>query len=378
VSVEQSDRKAVSPAPVDVKVVDCDIHTAPKSPEEFASYIPEPWRSRNWDRAVYAANSAALYTAPQAGPKLTGGRMDARPPDGGPVASSPEFLEQQLFRDAGVDYGIIEPLVVRPMANPEHEAAVAAGANEWLSATWLGKYNAHGRYRGALRVCSADPKLAAAEIDRWKGHPYFVEVMVNPYDASPLGNPQFDPIFEAATRCDIAVALHVSRSPGMHLLSPVGFASYFAEHTGVSYPLAYMTHLISLLCEGTFEKFPTLRFAVVEGGFTWLPGVMGKLDRLWRTLGSEIPNVRRPPSEYLGEHVRFTTQPIDEPVDPAEFQRIFDWFDYSRLLMFSTDYPHWDFDNPRQVIARFPASVRDRVAAKNALEFYRLPATRTA
>ena len=363
---------------VDVKIVDCDVHATPRSPDEFASYIPEPWRSKGWPRAVYAANSASLYAAPMGGKPLTSGRIDARPPGGGPPASDPAWLEKQLFAEAGVDVGIIMPLVVRPMANPEHESAVCAAANNWLADTWLGRYNAHERFRGALRICTAAPDLAAAEIDRWAGHPYFAEIMVNPYDATPLGHPQFDPIYRAASRAGLVIAIHVSRSPGMHLLTPVGFASYFAEHQGVSYPLAYMTHFISLLCEGVFERFPDLRVSVVEGGFTWLPPVMWKLDRLWETFRSEIPNVRRRPSEYLAEHVRFTTQPIDEPARLKDLDVIFDWYDYSRLLLFSTDYPHWDFDNPHTVLSRFPAAIRERVAYRNALEFFRLPPTRPA
>ena len=38
-SVEQTDRKSGSSALVDVRIVDCDIHTAPKSPEEFATHV---------------------------------------------------------------------------------------------------------------------------------------------------------------------------------------------------------------------------------------------------------------------------------------------------------------------------------------------------
>jgi hypothetical protein len=38
--------------------------------------------------------------------------------------------------------------------------------------------------------------------------------------------------------------------------------------------------------------------------------------------------------------------------------------------MFSSDYPHWDFDDPRHVLTRLPASIRQRVKADNAVETY--------
>ena len=39
-------------------------------------------------------------------------------------------------------------------------------------------------------------------------------------------------------------------------------------------------------------------------------------------------------------------QPIEEPDNPAHLNEIIDWIGWDRL-MFSTDYPHWDFDDPR-------------------------------
>jgi predicted TIM-barrel fold metal-dependent hydrolase len=38
--------------------------------------------------------------------------------------------------------------------------------------------------------------------------------------------------------------------------------------------------------------------------------------------------------------------------------------------MFSSDYPHWDFDDPRHVLTTLPAEIRDRVKAQNAIETY--------
>jgi uncharacterized protein len=60
----------------------------------------------------------------------------------------------------------------------------------------------------------------------------------------------------------------------------------------------------------------------------------------------ETPHVKRPPSEYVRRNVWFTTQPIEEPETPRHLEDIIDWIGWDRLL-FSTDYPHWDFDHPR-------------------------------
>jgi uncharacterized protein len=41
-----------------------------------------------------------------------------------------------------------------------------------------------------------------------------------------------------------------------------------------------------------------------------------------------------------------TTQPIDEPDETRHLRSLLEWGGVDRLL-FSSDYPHWDFDDPR-------------------------------
>ena len=42
--------------------------------------------------------------------------------------------------------------------------------------------------------------------------------------------------------------------------------------------------------------------------------------------------------------------------------------------MFSTDYPHWDFDDPNHAFqVRLPADQRTKIYTENARAFYKLP-----
>ncbi len=355
---------------VRVKVIDADVHPAPRSFAELRERVPEPWRSRNWPDQVFDAVETPTYVAPGKAQ-----RRDAYPPGGGPPCSDPLFAEQQLFRDAGVDYAILLPLTVRPVPNPEHEAAVCAATNSWLADTWLSAYNHHDRYRGALRVCSGDPGLAVKEIERWAGHPHFVEIMLVAYTRAPFGQPHYHPILAAAVKHELPIVVHVNRAAGMGLLTPVGFASYFIEHHSL-YSLLYATHLTSLIFEGAFEKFPTLKVVFAEGGFSWIVPLLWRLDNLWAEARSETPLVKRRPSEYVHDHVRFTSQPIEEPTDASRLSHVLEWADASHLLMFSTDYPHWDFDDPMRVARQLPAEMRERILRDNALALYGLPTTR--
>jgi predicted TIM-barrel fold metal-dependent hydrolase len=80
--------------------------------------------------------------------------------------------------------------------------------------------------------------------------------------------------------------------------------------------------------------------------------------------------VKRLPSEYLVDHVRFTTQPMPEPRRRSHLHTLLEIVRAERTLMFSSDYPHWDFDDPRHVLTTLPAEIRDRVKAQNAIETY--------
>ena len=62
-----------------------------------------------------------------------------------------------------------------------------------------------------------------------------------------------------------------------------------------------------------------------------------------------MPDVKRPPSSYLRENFWFTSQPIDEPDDPKHLRDVFEWIGWDKVL-FATDYPHWDFDDPRYAV----------------------------
>jgi predicted TIM-barrel fold metal-dependent hydrolase len=47
--------------------------------------------------------------------------------------------------------------------------------------------------------------------------------------------------------------------------------------------------------------------------------------------------------------------------------------DAAEFLLFSTDYPHWTFDDPEWVRKRLPGATKDRIMAGNAINLFGLP-----
>ena len=65
----------------------------------------------------------------------------------------------------------------------------------------------------------------------------------------------------------------------------------------------------------------------------------------------EMPHLKRPPSENIRDHICWTTQPMEEPEQRAHLLEAIDWIGWDRLL-FATDYPHWDYDDPARAARR--------------------------
>jgi uncharacterized protein len=129
----------------------------------------------------------------------------------------------------------------------------------------------------------------------------------------------------------------------------------------------------SLVIEGVFERFPNLKVVIVEGGFAWLAPLAWRLDKLYERMRGEVAHLGRKPSEYIRQHIWVTTQPIEEPADASHLFDMMEWIGWDRLL-FASDYPHWDFDDPFRA---FPAGLaserRKQILTGNARAVYRLP-----
>ena len=220
-------------------------------------------------------------------------RVDASPPGGGVAGSDPDFAAKQLLVDAGVSIAVLEPMCDAQLPQAEH--VLKATYNDWLADVWLGDNNWHGRWRGAISVTAQDPEQAAREIERWAGHPYMAEVLMTPQTRGiPFGSPHFDPLYEAAARNGLPVATHLMGQTPFELIPiyPVGNPAHWHDFFA-SWPLLYVSHLMSLVFDGAFDRHPDLRVVFVEGGFTWAMPVMSRMDRIWEHRKADLPHVRR-------------------------------------------------------------------------------------
>ena len=211
------------------------------------------------------------------------------------------------------------------------------------------------------------------EIKRWADHPHMIQVATDSGPRAPFGQRQYYPIYEACERHGLILGIHPgSDGMGINDQPTPGYPTHYVEwHCGMTF--AFQAHLVSFLTEGVFERFPGLKVAMVEGGVAWLAPLLWRLDSYWKALRSEVPWVKRLPSEYVNDHVRLGTQPLERPQSDKHFMNMLEMMDAQNVLMFSSDYPHWDFDSPTRAFPKLPEDMREAIFSGNAREFYRLP-----
>ena len=348
-------------------LVDADVHNVLSSNEELFDYLPDYWIHMIRDVGSFPAggpdwrNPMGLF------------RCDAKPPGGGLPASDPNYLVTHHLDANQIEYAILTGSCygVGTACDIDFANAVASAYNRNLQRRWL---DASDRFRGSILVNHADPAAAAREINEMAADRRFVQVLMGSGSSRGFGHRCYDPIYEAAVRHDLPVAFH----PGDEGTGTAGTstpcgqpARYFDWHNTL--PLNYMAHVNSLVCEGTFEKFPTLRVAALEGGIGWLPHLMWRMDKNFKALRATTPWLKRFPSEYIVDHIRLTTQPVEEPAKPEHLLQIFEMVQAEKTVMFSSDYPHWDNDDPRFAFPRMPEAMQQRIFSDNARELYRLP-----
>jgi predicted TIM-barrel fold metal-dependent hydrolase len=354
-------------ARVGLAIADGDIHPRPKSPADFDRFLSQRWREH---MATYGMIPRHQYQAGPAYPKGNpdASRRDAYPPGGRP-GSDLDFMRAQLLDPCNIELGILNAITPAPGAaqNLDLSIALSRAMNEWQQADWTEK---EPRLKASIVVPYEDGPAAAAEIEHWAAHPDFVQVLLMSRTADPLGQRRYWPIYEAAARNNIPVGIHAFGYGG-YPVTGSGWPSYYIEEMS-GHAQCCQAVLASLVLEGVFERFATLKIVLIEAGFAWLPPLSWRLDNHFRKFKSELPHLKKMPSEYIRSNVWLTTQPMEEPDRRKHFGDMAGWIGWDRLI-FATDYPHWDFDDPANALPiRLDDDKRQALFRDNARTVYGL------
>jgi predicted TIM-barrel fold metal-dependent hydrolase len=187
----------------------------------------------------------------------------------------------------------------------------------------------------------------------------------------------FDPVWAMAQEARVPVLMHVATpdlvmapqhrnnglppEPDFH-----GGGENFRSVSYMAIASAPMQALSMLIFDGVLERFPALKFGIIELGAVWVPGFMRQLEAAFEAFARHEDRLKKltlRPADYVRRQVRVTpypTEPTGWIIEQAG----------PEIAMFSSDYPHVEggrnplrrFDNE---VAHLGEDVQDRFFRAN-------------
>jgi hypothetical protein len=351
-------------------VVDCAVRVEWASQEEVTEHLDAGWRE-------YIGRPGSLKGG--VGGKNVNLSIGFHHPDGDYVVggaeacTQPEQLSKEVLRGNTVA-AVLVP--AKAMLTPADNNALwtvqlARAINNWMADRWL---KVDSRFRGSIVVPNQLPSEAAAEIRRLASDSRFAQVlMVGNGLGKPFGHPVYHPIYEAAAEAALPVSIHLGGDAVPDTLThPTagGLPSTYSEYRVVG-TQSLMAHVVSLIGQGVFERYPRLKVIIVGGGLMWIPALIWRMDNNFGPFGREAPWLRRKPSAYFRDHFLVAAQPLERPREIARLHRALSAFQgMEHLVCFASAYPERDMETPSRIAAALPKDWHRLIFYENAASTY--------
>ncbi|MBO0765789.1 MAG: amidohydrolase [Hyphomicrobiaceae bacterium] len=342
--------------------IDCDLHPPLPGVTGLLPHLSAYWRDQITNRYIDKL-PFQLSSYPATSPLSA--RPDWRPAPG--QKAGPEPIRTHVLDRWGLGLAILNPLHgAVALFNNDMAAALCSAVNDWVAKELL---DAEPRLRASILLPVHDVELSLREIERLAPDRRFVQALFLAMGEAPLGRRVNWPLFAACQKHGLAVGIHAG-STYRHAPTYAGWPSYRVEDY-VAQSGAFETQLLSLIAEGVFQTYPKLKVVLMESGLTWLPHFLWRTGKTWRGTRPEVPWVDRAPAEIVRENVRFTLQPVDAPRgEPEVLARVMEHLGSDNLILFSTDYPHWQFDGEEVLPAGLGRTTIKKMLVENALDTY--------
>ena len=302
-------------------------------------------------------------------------------------AYDPDIRDKELDAD-GISGEIIfaDGDAVTGMESPPFGAGLAAGQ---ITDPRLAYAGARAHNRWLEEFCSTSPERRAGvalvpithgvdeavkEVEALAGKPGIKGVMIPTlwHDAPPYGTDHYDKFWAACAEAGLVIHTHSGEAD---------FPSYGENIAMYVSEVAFWTHraLWQLLFSGKFDKFPGLKYCVVECGSWWVGDLLWKADvnfgASWKIkkMSSRMKGLlTKLPSEYFGDSVFIGASTMSRYEIRERHRNGID------ALMWGTDYPHPEGSWPNTV-HRLENDFQDvsiedtrRLLGLNAIECYDL------
>jgi len=253
-------------------------------------------------------------------------------------------LTRRAMESFGLDYMVVFPtpmLFLGTHPQPEMEVLLGRAYNRWLEERLL---PGDERIKSFMYLPFNDPEAALRTVEDFSEVKGSVGFTITSARYKPVHHNQYMKLYAALEERGMPLCFHAGyywQDSSMSLLN-----RFIGMHA-LAFVLCNLVHMTNWVLNGLPERFPKLKTIWLESGLAWIPFLMQRLDHEYMMRTSEAPLLRKVPSEYMRE-MYYTSQPM-ETDHPKAMELTFEMIHAETQLLYSSDWPHWDFDPPSAI-----------------------------
>ncbi len=253
-------------------------------------------------------------------------------------------LTKRWMDAMGIDLAVMFPspmlqLGLHPQV--EVEVALSRAYNRWLVERVLSH---EPRIRSMLYLPFNDPEASYKMVQEFGTAKGVNGFMVTSARHRPVHHNAYMKTYALLEEMNLPLAFHAGYNWNDQAM---GMMNKFISVHAIGFVFFNMVHITNWLMNGMPERFPKLKVLWIESGLAWLPFMMQRLDNEYMMRSSEAPMLKRLPSEYMRD-MFYSSQPM-EMTDMGALETTFRMIKADTQLLYSSDYPHWDFDLPSTI-----------------------------
>jgi predicted TIM-barrel fold metal-dependent hydrolase len=331
-------------------IVDVDSHHYETDAlPEILEYFDNPVL-RQIAKAANLRRGAATVLFPSAfGSQDMGGRINRyimRQAEQFPPGEHKEVARTRRWMDAmGTDIAMLFPTPMLLLSSHpviETQTDLAFAYNRWLVERVL---SVEPRLRSMLYLPFHDPDAAYKMVMEFGDKKGVSGFLVTATHNTAVHDNRFMKTYAALEERGLSLAFHGGYNWGDRAFSSI---NRFISVHALGFVFYNLVHVTNWVINGMCERFPKLKVIWMESGLSWIPFLMQRLDNEYMMRSSEAPLLKRLPSDYM-RTMYYSTQPMERTNNMEALQLTFKMMNAETQLMYSSDYPHWDFDLPSTI-----------------------------
>jgi predicted TIM-barrel fold metal-dependent hydrolase len=302
-----------------------------------------------------------------------GGRVTRYPLRGSEKTAAGKHRDIQLghrWMDAmSVDYACMFPtgmLQIGMHPQKDMEVELCWAYNRWLTEKVIPE--ADNRFYTMLCLPFSDADASLRQVEAFGDRKGVVGFMVTTVRHNPVHDNMYMKVYRAIEERGLALSFHSGFNWGEAVFR--GCNRFLSAHA-LGFSFYNILHCTNWVINALPERFPKLPVIWIESGLAWIPFLMQRLDHEFMLRSSECPNLKKKPSDYMRE-MYYSTQPM-EVQDMQALECTMRMMNAETQLLYSSDYPHWDFDLPTTVWDLPFLSEKANILGGTAARLFKLP-----